>query len=139
MPRDKIDLLMDFDVFTTTVPSLDIGFFIQWTVENQLGSKWNSYNMLTTAVLSNLGYALYGSLTEQESWDDQITMVTASAQTITDRVKTELPVPVALVGFRKFRWEILSSGSTTTFNTIAFSYCKATGAVCPAVGNYPSV
>ena len=139
MPRDKIDLLMDFDVFTTTVPSLDIGFFIQWTVENQLGSKWNSYNMLTTGQLMNLGYEMYGSFSEQESWDDQITMMRASAQTITDRVKTEVPVPVALVGFRKFRWEILSSASTTTFNTIAFSYCKATGAVCPAVERYPSV
>ena len=139
MPRDKIDLLMDFDVFTTTVPSLDIGFYIQWTVENQLGSKWNSYNMLTTAQLMNLGYEIYGSFSEQESWDDQITMVQASAQTITDRVKTELPVPVALVGFRKFRWEILSSGSTTTFNTISFAYCKATGAVCPGVDRYPSV
>ena len=47
---------------------------------------------------------------------------------------------MALAGFRKYRWEVTDTGSTTTtLSSVHTAYCKASGAVCPGIDNYPSV
>ena len=131
--------IMDLDPYTTGLLPNTIGTYIEWTVENLVGSKWNSFNMVGGSTVSSWGFDIYGHSNlddEQES----VTILNAVNQTVTSRTKPQISVPVALAGFRRYRWEVTDTGSTTTtLGSVHMAYCKATGSVCPGIGNYPSV
>ena len=67
-------------------------------------------------------------------------MLSNSEQTFSDRTKPQVPVPVALAGFRFFRYRLTRSGYTgAIINSLHLAYCKASGAVCPGIDKYPAV
>ncbi|KNB41200.1 hypothetical protein JH06_5798 [Blastocystis sp. subtype 4] len=78
--------IMDLDPFTTGRLPNTIGTYIEWTVENLEGSKWNSFNIL-------------GSYTVSYEQAETTTILNAIDQTVTSRTKPQIPVPVALAGF----------------------------------------
>ena len=135
-----IDYIMDLDPYTTGEFANSVGTYIEWTVENLLGSKWNSFNIVGSSTVSGWGFDIYGYFDADTSAANRITVYSNSNIEILDRSKPQLAVPVALASFRKYRWEVtVTSYSTTSIGTIHSAYCQATGSVCPAIGNYPSV
>ena len=131
--------IMDLDPYTTGRLLNAIGTYIEWTVENLVGSKWNSFNIVGSNTVFSLGFDIYAYSNPNDE-EETITILSAIDQTVTSRTKPQISVPVALAGFRRYRWEVTDTGSTTTtLGSVHMAYCKATGSVCPGIGNYPSV
>ncbi|KAK8800128.1 hypothetical protein WA171_004763 [Blastocystis sp. BT1] len=132
--------IMDLDPYTTGLLPNTIGTYIEWTVENLVGSKWNSFNLVGGSTVSSWGFDIIANYNPDDEDDEPITVLRAMDQTVTERTKPQISVPVALAGFRRYRWEVTDTGSTTTtLGSVHMAYCKATGSVCPGIGNYPSV
>ncbi|KNB41286.1 cadherin domain-containing protein, partial [Blastocystis sp. subtype 4] len=130
---------MDLDPYTTGRLLNAIGTYIEWTVENLVGSKWNSFNIVGSNTVFSLGFDIYAYSNPNDE-EETITILSAVDQTVTSRTKPQIPVPVALAGFRRYRWEVTDTGSTTTtLGSVHMAYCKPTGSVCPSIGNYPLV
>ncbi|KNB41368.1 cadherin domain-containing protein [Blastocystis sp. subtype 4] len=131
---------MDLDPYTTGFLPNTIGTYIEWTVENLIGSKWNSFNMVGGSTVTSWGFDIIATYDPDESASQRVTILSAIDQTVTQRTKPQIAVPVALAGFRRYRWEVTVTGTTgTTLGSVHMAYCKASGAVCPGIGNYPSV
>ena len=131
---------MDLDPFNTGYLPNDIGTYIEWTVENLEGSKWNSFNMVGGSTVTSWGFDIIANYNPDDTTNIPVTILNTIGQTVTSRTKPQIPVPVALAGFRRYRWEVTVTGSTgTTLSSAHMAYCKASGAVCPGIGNYPSV
>ena len=132
--------IMDLDPFTTGFLPNTIGTYIEWTVENLVGSKWNSLNIVGGSTVTSWGFDIIANYNPDDEDDEPVTILRAMDQTVTSRTKPQISVPVALAGFRRYRWEVTDTGSTTTtLGSVHMAYCKATGSVCPGIGNYPSV
>ncbi|KNB41195.1 hypothetical protein JH06_5718 [Blastocystis sp. subtype 4] len=113
-----------------------IGTYIEWTVENLVGSKWNSFNILGYSTVS-WGFDIYGYSNPD---DESVTILNAMDQTVTSQTKPQIAVPVALAGFRRYRWQVTNTASwATILSSVHMAYCKPTGSVCPSIDNYPSV
>ncbi|KAK8802894.1 hypothetical protein WA171_006565 [Blastocystis sp. BT1] len=131
---------MDLDPFTTGRLPNTIGTYIEWTVENLEGSKWNSFNILGSYTVSSWGFDIYGYSNPDDEQAETTTILNAIDQTVTSRTKPQIPVPVALAGFRRYRWQVTNTASwTTILSSVHMAYCKPTGSVCPSIDNYPSV
>ena len=48
--------------------SNNVGSFIEWTVENQEGSKWNSFALQSNGVRRNYGFSLYARFLRNEEF-----------------------------------------------------------------------
>ena len=129
--------MMDLDPYTTGTLPATVGTFVEWTVENLEGSKWNSFNLLGSADVPTWVFELYGYMTPEDE-QGRVVMVNSN-EPLRQRTKPQIAVPVALAGFRKVRYEILQMSSTTNAGALAVAYCKASGDVCPGIDFYPSV
>ena len=127
--------ILDLDPFTTAFLPAESESFIEWTVENLEGSRWNAFNMVVSSDL-DLVFDLYGSLNDD---DDSPIQLTNKNLQLASRTKPQVSVPVALAGFRRIRYEILRANNPNHIGAMFTSYCKTSGAVCPSVDNYPSV
>ena len=129
--------IMDLNPFTSGYLSSSYGTFIEWTVENLEGSKWNSFNLLGSNNLSRWNFDIYGYM-NPENEESRIELINTSEQ-LKSRTKPQISVPVALAGFRKIRYEALYVDDSNIVSAMFTSYCKASGAACPGIGLYPSV
>lgn len=95
--------------------------------------------MLDSTTVNNWGFMVNAKRNPDPTRRRRPVMVlNGVALNVTSRTKPQIAVPVALAGFRNYRWEIFDSGSTNTdISSMFTSYCKATGAVCPAVDQLP--
>ncbi|KNB41320.1 cadherin domain-containing protein, partial [Blastocystis sp. subtype 4] len=135
-----LDGIMDLDPYTTGYLPNTIGTYIEWTVENLEGSKWNSFNIVGGSTVTSWGFDIIANYNLDDTTNIQMTILSAIGQTVTERTKPQIAVPVALAGFHRYRWEMTVTGSTgTTLGSVHMAYCKASGSVCPGIGNYPSV
>ena len=135
----SIGNIFDLDPSTYWYMANEVNNNIDWTVENLLGSQWNSFNTLIGTDVTGLGIAFYGWFNPEDSDEDRIDVHDVVGLSITGRTKPQISVPVALAGFRKFRYEITVGAYGMEYDSILMAYCKATGATCPAIDNYPSV
>ena len=135
-----LENIMDLDPNTTgSLPNME-GTFLEWTVENLEGSRWNSFNIVGSNTVNNWGFYVYGSFNPDNPEAEQITVLHESSISVPDRVKPQIPAAVGMAGFRKFRWEVSNAGArSTNIGSIHAAYCKAEGAVCPGIDQYPSV
>ncbi|KAK8792583.1 hypothetical protein WA171_003725 [Blastocystis sp. BT1] len=132
--------IMDLDPFTTGFLPNTIGTYIEWTVENLVGSKWNSLNIVGGSTVTSWGFDIIATYNPDDTTNESVTILSAIDQTVTSRTKPQIAVPVALAGFHRYRWEVTVTGTTgTTLGSIHTAYCKTSGAVCPSIGKYPSV
>ena len=129
--------MMNLDPYTTATLPVTAGTFVEWTVENLEGSKWNSFNMLGASDVSTWLFELFGYYNDRDP-RNRMTLI-SSTSSLQNRVKPQISVPVALAGFRKIRYEVLQASGTTSVGSMFTAYCKASGSVCPRIGNYPSV
>ena len=135
-----LENIMDLDPFTVgSLPNME-GTFVEWTVENLQGSRWNSFNIVGSNTVNSWGFYVYGMFDPENEQAEQITVLHESSISVPDRGKPQIGAPVGMAGFRKYRWEVSNPGSmSTNIGSIHMAYCKAEGAVCPGVDQYPSV
>ena len=129
--------IMDLDPFTTGFLASGSDTFVEWTVENLEGSKWNSFNVVGGNDVSIWNFMMYGYMNPEEA-STRIELINTS-QNLRSRTKPQISVPVALASFRKVRYEILQASTGNMIGAMFTAYCKASGAVCPGVGYYPAV
>jgi len=131
--------VMDLDPYTTATLPNSVGGYIEWIVENLEGSKWNSFNILGSSTVNNWGFDINTTFDPEDPESEPVT-TEFKMQSVLDRTKPQLAVPVALAGFRKVRWEVTNAGSSSTsIGSVHVAYCKASGNVCPGIDNYPPV
>ena len=119
---------------SVTLPNV-VDTFVQWTVENLEGSKWNSFNMMLNVALYSFGFDIQSTFEQ----DNSTIITTFTGLSITDRKKPQIEVPVALAGFRTFKYSITNPSNLPGYSSMHTTYCKASGAVCPGIESYPPV
>ena len=130
-----VEDVMDLDPHTTGKLSDSEDTSIVWTVENLEGSKWNSFSLLGYNEVT-MGFAVE---TQFSKGDEYVRILSMPEYTFKDRVTSQVSVPVAMGGFHSYRWMVINSGRDNTVSSVHLSYCKAQGAICPGMGEYPSV
>lgn len=133
----SIEDLMDLNPFTIATLSASRDTFIEWTVENLEGSKWNAFNILGISTISTWILEISGFTTPDDP-ESRLEMMNGNGN-IQQRTKPQIPVPMAVAGFRKFRYEVIEVSMESAVEAIFAAYCRASGAVCPGIDNYPSV
>ena len=133
----KPEIFFDMSPVTYSYLTNSVGSYLKWTVENLEGSKWNSFGLQTVYARTGLGFSVYAQMTEE---DDEVSMVALLGQSTLARDRTTWSIPVGIAGFRHFRYEIDAIASSLVyFGSVVTEYCKATGSVCEAMGDYPAV
>ncbi|KNB41158.1 hypothetical protein JH06_5860, partial [Blastocystis sp. subtype 4] len=132
---------MDLDPYTYAQLPNDIGTYIEWTVENLVGSKWNSFNIINYDDIPSCNFTINGYYHPNNTAETPITVLAAENTTITSRTKPQIPVPISMSMLREYRWEITKPGSSYVLSmaSIHTAYCKPVGAICAGEGAYPSV
>ncbi|KNB41237.1 hypothetical protein JH06_5809 [Blastocystis sp. subtype 4] len=110
---------MDLNPYTTT----------NGTVENLVGSKWNSFNMVGFTTIS-LSFTIDGYYDPNNTAEEPVTILDVEDQRMSSRRKPQIP----------YRWEITKVGSDSmSLASIHMAYCKPVGAICVGEGAYPPV
>ncbi|OAO15326.1 hypothetical protein AV274_2967 [Blastocystis sp. ATCC 50177/Nand II] len=130
--------LLDLNPSTFGSLSNNVGSFIEWTVENLEGSKWNSFGLQTNGVRRNYGFSLYARFLRNEEFTSTLEV---RGQETKDRARLALEAPVGIAGFKTFKFVVDRSASApVSVNAYVFQYCRAAGSgSCPAVGDFPAV
>ena len=127
-----------FDIHHDTVVEFanEIGSYVEWIVENEEGTKFNNYGF-QSGVDVTMGFSLYG---RHEEVDDYTTLHEVTGASLVSCERIVFSAPVGIASFRQLRWEVDVIGSRSLRTAeLVLQYCKATGNVCPGVGDYPSV
>ena len=90
-----------FDLSPVTYGSLPnaVGASMEWTVENQEGTRFNSYAWQIASTVSNWGFSLYGRISAE---DDYTSAIALTGQNVDMLRRKSWDVPVGLIGFRDF-------------------------------------
>ena len=130
--------LLDLNPTTYGYIPNSVGSFLEWTVENLEGSKFNSFALQTNVAVTGYGFSVKGRWNDNEEYTNAMSQ-TGQATKAQDRVSWDMPVGIA--GFKQFRFEVDSvASSIVSTNAYVMQYCKPSGSgSCPAMGNYPSV
>ncbi|KNB41164.1 hypothetical protein JH06_5954, partial [Blastocystis sp. subtype 4] len=75
---------MDLDPYTISILRNTIGTYIEWTVDNLEGSKWNSFNILGYPSISSWGFDIYG-YSNPDDEQESVTILSAVNQTVIER------------------------------------------------------
>ena len=130
--------LMNLDLLTSATISTDVDTYLDFVVENQEGTTFNYYGMLTTTSISGMGFSLMG----RSSPDDVlINFASVVGSNIVNRQIVRFSSPINFISFRYFHWQIESTpySSSASVQSYLFYYCKSSGNACPADGEFPSV
>ena len=116
----------------------EVLLFVEWTVENLEGSKWNGFALRSNTAVNTFGFLLYARFLRNEEFTCALK---ATNQETKDRARLALDVPVGMAGFRTFKFVVDRSASdTVSVNAYVMQYCKAAGSgSCPGVGDFPAV
>ena len=132
----SLEEIMDMNPNTGGQLSSSDVTFIEWTVENLEGSKWNSFNILTGTTVNVFSMDVYGY-----QYDEQVPLFqSTSSATLISRTKPQILIAPSLLGFRKYRWEYsIISSSSMTIDSLHMAYCKPMSSYCDGIGEYPAV
>ncbi len=133
----NLESFLDLSPVTYGYVSNVVGSNIKWTVENLEGSKFNSFAMQTVYARTSFGFSVYGRMNDE---DDEVSMIALVDQSTLALDRTAWSIPVGIAGFKHYKWEIDDAASSIVyFSSFITQYCKATGTVCEAMGDYPAV
>ena len=80
--------------------------------------------MLEDSLCSSWGFDIYG-YSNPDDEQEPVTILNAVNQTVIERTKPQIAVPVALTGFRRYRWQITKDTSEyLDVYSIHMAYCK---------------
>lgn len=137
MTASPSDLFQMTPVYTVVFPSTE-GTFVEWAVDNEVGSAFNSFVNYVTSNNPTYGFSLYGRFNAEEGYTS---MFAETNFALAMQVPNVADVPLGIARFKQFRVEVDAPGNgLMVFNAFVFRYCKPSGAgICPGVGNYPAV
>ena len=139
-PVGTVNLEDFFDLTPVTFGYLPnvVGSYMEWTVENLEGSKFNSYAWQTVYSLTGWGLSLYARM---DSEDEYIVAYEGTSQQSVERDRKAWSVPVGAAGFSQFKYMMdTTSTNAMTFSAHFFQFCRpSTTSICEAVGDYPPV
>ena len=128
------------DIVPTTYGTIAnvVNAFLAWTVENEEGTKFNTFALQTNSAVTGYGFSVYARFEDTDEYTSALA-VTEQATKQQDRNTWEMPAGIA--SFRQFRFVVDSAASATvSTNAYAMVYCKPSGSgSCPAMGDYPGV
>ena len=115
-----------------------VGTFMEWTVENLEGTRFNAYAWQTVYARTSWGFSLYARKSEEDEYTSTLELLEQSTKAL-DR--NTWSVPVGIAGFRQMRFEIDdTSSATVSFSAHFLLYCRpASAGACPAIDEYPMV
>ena len=131
-----LDEIMDMNPNTGGQLSNNDTPFIEWTVENLEGSKWNAFNILTGTTVNVFSIDMYGY-----QFNEKLPLFESTSSSIfTSRTKPQILMAPSLLGFRTYRWEYtIISSSSMVIDSLHMAYCKPTYSYCNRIGEYPAV
>ena len=134
----SIENLLDLNPTTYGYQSNSQGTYLEWTVENLEGTKFNSFGMQTVYALTGYGFSLY---VRMETSDEYISALELTSQSTQALSRSTWSVPVGIAGFEQLRFEVdVAASSIVYVSSYMLLYCKPSGSsVCPGIGDYPSV
>ena len=133
----SLEGLFDLSPVTYGYQANSVGTYIQWTVENLEGSKFNSFAMQTVYARTSYGFSVYGRMQEREDFTSMLAVLDQSTVAL-DRCAWD--IPVAIASFKEFKFEVDDAASSAVYlSSYITQYCKATGTVCEGVDDYPTV
>ena len=114
------------------------GTYLEWTVENLEGTKFNSFAIHSPFLSTSYGFSLYLRSNEKDRY---ISALAVTDQSTWPLLRHAWSVPLGIAGFRQVKSEVDAVASTTVIvSSYILQYCKPTGSgVCPGEGDYPSV
>ena len=136
----SLENFFDLTPVTNGFISNAVGNFLQWTVENLEGTKFNSFAMETVYTRSSFGFSIYANQVP-ENIEERQSIFSKVGLSTSQRKRCAWDVPVGIAGFKQIRWEI-DDAATAAVTTSAYilQYCKASGeGSCPGIGDYPAV
>ena len=115
-----------------------VGTYMEWTVENLEGTRFNAYAWQTIYARTSWGFSLYARKSEEDEYTSTLELLEQSTKAL-DR--NTWSVPVGIAGFRQMRFEIDdTSSATVSFSAHFLLYCRpASAGACPAIDEYPMV
>ena len=133
----SLEGLFDLSPVTYGYQANAVGTYIQWTVENLEGSKFNSFAMQTVYARTSYGFSVYGRMQEREDFTSMLAVLDQSTVAL-DRCAWD--IPVAIASFKEFKFEVDDAASSAVYlSSYITQYCKATGTVCEGIDDYPTV
>ena len=128
--------LFDYQAFTSVSFLNEPDAFAQWTVANRAGSSFSQFGYYPQSS-PVWGYSLYARMDEEDEWNNVSETISITA---TGRQFMAHDVAIGFIGYRQFKFVVESvPESSALLNAFLFRYCKATGAVCPGVDEFPPV
>ena len=134
----NIDELLNLNPSTYGYQANSQGTYVEWSVENLEGTKFNSFAIQSPYETSGFGFSLY---VRKETSDEYTSSLAVTGQTVNDMDRTAWSVPVGIAGFKQLKYEVdVPAYSIIYISTFILQYCKPSGTgVCPGIGDYPSV
>ena len=135
---DKFESLFDYNILTSAYINTETGTYLDFTIENQEGTTFNAYGILSSSSVTGMGFSLMGRV---DPTDPPMNFVTSANTMIVNREIIRFDSPINFISFRYFHWQIETSpyNNAVKLQSFLFYYCKASGDACPADGVYPSV
>lgn len=121
------------------------GSYLDFYSENLLGSRFSEYGFYINSDVSSYSFSLYAYPFDLND-SDEITsqdleeLSVAADQSPSGRSFNAYQAPLAILGFRHFRFEVDDPASTAPYIvSFLFRVCMSRGTLCPAVGDFPAV
>ena len=128
--------LFDLYMITQMRMKKEIGSFVSWELETMEEAQFNGFAFFNGDTQSKLFSSLYAWTTH----DDEVEINTLIDQALTKSLRFEVETPVGLMGFHSFKYELNSAPKEVPrYSAFSLLYCKANGAMCPGIDNYPAV
>ena len=99
----NIDELLNLNPSTYGYQANSQGTYVEWSVENLEGTKFNSFAIQSPYETSGFGFSLY---VRKETSDEYTSSLAVTGQTVNDMDRTAWSVPVGIAGFKQLKYEV---------------------------------
>ena len=115
-----------------------VGGYVEWTVENLEGTRFNSFAMQVPYGRTGLGFSLYLRYEKDEEYTSALEVLD---QALVEKSRNRWSVPVGIAGFKELRYEIDVPASNYVYvSSFVLEYCKSSASgICPGIDGYPAV
>ena len=134
----SIENLFDLNPTTYGYQSNVQGTYLEWSVENLEGTKFNYFGMQTVYTCTGYGFSLYVRMDTEDEYTSALALTGQSTQALS---RVTWSVPLGIAGFSQLRFEVdVAASSYVYVSSYMLLYCKPSGSgVCPGIDDYPSV
>ena len=136
LDESTLKLLLDIDPTSYSIHSNVEGTYLEWTVENLEGSKFNSFAFLSYYIAYGYAFSLYARNNPVDTYSPLLELDDLAVYRYH---RQSWSIPLGTIGYRQLRFE----GSEAEFSSVDVSYyllqyCKPL-ITCPGIGDFPSV